>query len=109
MIDAGYRRHPRMHPRGYHHGIKIAVAEFARGRRCVEPDIDAAIFDPPAEVAQHLVEFGLARNGAREIELAADAIGGLEQRDLMTAAACLRRRSKAARASANHRDLARFR
>src|ERR1700730_4300561 len=106
MIDAGYGRHPRMHPGGYHHGIKIAVAEVAGGRRCVEPDIDAAIFDPPAEVAQHLVEFGLARNGAREIELAADTIGGLEQRDLRTAKDRLGRSGKAARSGADHRDLA---
>src|SRR5450759_542256 len=109
MIDAGYGRHPRMHPRGYHHGFKTTVAEIAHGRRCVELDIDAAILDPPAEVSQHLVEFGLARNGAREVELAADTIGRLEQRDPVPATACLSRGSKAPRAGADNRDLARSR
>src|SRR5690606_3952623 len=73
----------RAYTRGQH-DVVVATQCFRRGAGG-QFQFDAGGFDAVPEPAQGFVEFLLARNPAREIELAADVRGSLEQRHRMPA------------------------
>ncbi len=74
----------------------------------VQQQLDASQFQLAAEVADGFAEFFLARNPHRHVELAADAVAAVEQRDFMTAFGGHGRRRQAGRAGADHRHAALF-
>jgi hypothetical protein len=85
MIDALKLRLTRLNTRG-HNDLIIALG--LQGRRIdagVEPKIDAQKLDAAAIITQGLVELFLARNTARQIELAADFGSGIIDRQLVAA------------------------
>ena len=59
--------------------------ELIGGDTTIQLHIDLEFGQPGAEVAQGFAEFLLAGDAAREIELAADFGGGIEQADLVAA------------------------
>jgi hypothetical protein len=67
---------------GQHDVVEAAGLERSASTRRLSCRVDAAGFDAAAEVAQRLGEFLLAGDALGEVELAADLVGGLEQRDL---------------------------
>ena len=79
MIDAGNRRRAR-HDAGREHDV-IEALELVRLDAAIEMERDTRALDDAAIVAKRLRELVLPRNAAREIELAADLGGGVEQRD----------------------------
>src|ERR1700677_47087 len=60
-----------------------------------EADVDVALGELDAEVAQGLVELLLAGDPPGQVELAADLVGGLEQRYLVSALGCGERQGQA--------------
>ena len=72
----------------------------------IEPQLDACFRQPHAKIAQRLGEFLLARNAAREIELAADLRRGIEQGHVVAALGGSQRARHAGRTGADDGDLA---
>ena len=64
-------------------GSVLTTVALLRDGAMIEPQLDACFRQPHAKIPQRLGEFLLARNPAREIELAADLTGGLEQRHIV--------------------------
>jgi len=64
---------------------RVAFTQVIRGGRRAEPAHDAERREAPVEIAQRLGELFFSRNAPREIELPADRLRGVEQRDLVTA------------------------
>ena len=82
----------------------VEAGEAVGVRTGGESQDDAGVFDALVEVAQGLVEFFLARNGLGEVELAADAVRGIEQGDAVPAFRGHGGAGQAGRTGADHRD-----
>ena len=91
-----------------HTGGEHDVVEAFGQCRCIstlaEFQVDAGLRETPLEIAQRFVELFLAWNPLGEIELPADAVVLVEQRDLMAAFGSRRGEGKAGRSGADHRD-----
>ena len=85
MADALDVRHARTHAGGDDHMVELLLRQMLSARLVLQTQLDAALLDAVAEVAQQFVELFLARHGAREVELPADARRRFKQRDRMTA------------------------
>ena len=105
MIDAGNRRRAR-HDAGREHDVVEAREIAARRRGGRARSATPVRSMRAAEVAQRLRELLLARNAAREVELAADLGGGVEQRDRVARLGGRRRAGEARRAGADDGDRA---
>ena len=81
----------------------LEVAQLQRIDALPEPQIDAELGEPHAEVAQRLRELLLAGNALRQVELAADLLRGIEQRHRMAALGCRRRRRETRRTRTHDR------
>src|SRR3546814_15367736 len=90
----------RRHAGGEHHLVEARQQFRRRPRR--QPQLHAGFVDAVAEVAQGLVEFLLAGNRLGEVELAADLVRRIEQRDVVAALGGDRRAGQARRRSEEH-------
>ena len=70
----------------------------------VQPHVDAVLVQHARVVADRLAELFLAGNPSGQVELAADDVARLEQRDGVAALGGRHRRGQARRARADHRD-----
>jgi hypothetical protein len=105
VVYAGNRRRAR-HDAGGDDDV-VVTRKVGGGDTAIELDVDLQFLQTRTEVAQGFAEFLLARDAAREVELAADFRGGIEQADLVPALGQLRCGGKPGRAGADHGDLLR--
>ena len=96
MVDARQLGHARGDAGG--DGDLVVALEVVGLDTGAELDVDAGVGELVPEVAQGLVELLLARDAPRDVELTADVVGRVEERDVVAALGGGRRKGQAGRA-----------